>query len=134
LVSFNLNPASTSITDFLSSIASKYSLVYSWDATGAHSGSANWMRYAPGIPGNTLSTLDVNQGFWIRMTSADTLVVTETVPTTTNISLLTGAGGWNLVGHPSAVNRSLPVAFTSFGVPSTDFSLIYVYHANYNDQ
>ena len=58
LVSFSLQPASTAITDVLSSIDGNYDLVYAWDASGGHSGAGNWMRYAPGIPGNTLATLD----------------------------------------------------------------------------
>jgi hypothetical protein len=85
------------------------------------------MRYAPGIPGNTLTTLDESQGFWIRMTAADTLEITGSVPTTTNISLLTTASGWNLVGYPSMVNRSMPDALTAHGV--TAYSLVYAYHA-----
>jgi hypothetical protein len=68
-------------------------------------------------------------GFWIRMTSPDTLEVTGTAPTTTNIELLDNAGGWNLVGYPSAVNRSLPSALADHGV-GTNFSMMYAYHAN----
>jgi hypothetical protein len=128
LVSFNLHPASTAITDVLSSLGSNYDLVYAWDASGGHSGAGNWMRYAPGIPGNTLETLDETQGFWIRMTIADMLDITGTTPTTTNISLLTTASGWNLVGYPSVQNRSMPEALTTHGV--TDYSLVYAYHAN----
>ena len=133
LISFNLLPTSNAITDVLSSIAGNYNMVYAWDATGAHSSSGNWMRYAPGIPGNTLSTLDVNQGFWIRMTADDILVITGTPPTISYISLSTSAGGWNLVGYPSALNRSLPDAFSAHGVPSADFSSVYAYHANDSD-
>jgi hypothetical protein len=128
LVSFNLHPASTAISDVLSSLGSNYDLVYAWDASGAHSSAGNWMRYAPGIPGNTLSTLDETQGFWIRITTADTLEITGSVPTTTNISLSTNASGWNLVGYPSIVNRSMPEALTEHGV--TAYSLVYAYHAN----
>jgi hypothetical protein len=128
LVSFPLHPTSTVITDVLSSLGSNYDLVYAWDASGGHSGAGNWMRYAPGIPGNTLATLDETQGFWIRMTSADTLDITGTVPTTTNISLLTTASGWNLVGYPSDETRGMPEALTSHGV--SDYSLVYAYHAN----
>jgi hypothetical protein len=86
------------------------------------------MRYSPGIPGNTLATLDDIQGFWIRMLVDDTLEMTGSVPTTTNIGLLTVASGWNLVGYPSDVNRSMPEALTSNGV--TAYTLVYAYHAN----
>jgi parallel beta-helix repeat protein len=128
LISFNVHPDNTDITSVLSSIDGNYDLVYAWDATGAHSGAGNWMRYAPGIPGNTLSTLDETQGFWIRMTTADTLDIVGSAPTTTNISLLTTASGWNLVGYPSDENRSMPDALTTHGV--TAYTLVYAYHAN----
>jgi uncharacterized protein YjiK len=131
LVSFNLQPTSTAITDVLASIAGNYDLVYAWDASGAHAGAGNWMRYAPGIPGNTLSTLDETQGFWIRMTGEDTLEITGTAPTTTNISLSTTASGWNLVGYPSDENRGMPDALEAHGVE--EYSLVYAYHADDTD-
>jgi hypothetical protein len=131
LISFNVHPEDTAIATVLSSIDSQYDLVYAWDATGGHAGAGNWMRFAPGIPGNTLTTLDESQGFWIRMKSAGTLVITGTVPTTTNINLLTTASGWNLVGYPSIVNRSMPSALETHGV--TGYSLVYAYHANETD-
>jgi uncharacterized repeat protein (TIGR02543 family) len=128
LVSFKVHPTNTAIATVLGSISGNYELVYAWDASGAHSGSGNWMRYAPGIPGNTLATLDETQGFWIRMTTAATLDIVGTTPLTTNINLLTTASGWNLVGYPSAVNRSLPSALADHGV--TAYTLVYGYHAN----
>jgi hypothetical protein len=128
LVSFPLHPTNTDIANVLASVSGKYDLVYAWDATGAHSSAGNWIRYAPGLPGNTLSTVDETQGLWIRMTSAATLSITGTAPTTTNISLLTTANGWNLVGYPSLQTRTLPGAFTSNGV--MNYSLVYAYHAN----
>jgi hypothetical protein len=132
LISFNVHPGNTDIATVLSSIAGNYNLVYAWDATGAHSSSGNWIKYAPPPAppyANTLHNLDETMGFWIRMTAADTLEVTGTVPVTTNINLSVNAGGWNLVGYPSAVNRSLPAVFSSNGV-GTDFSLVYSFRAN----
>jgi hypothetical protein len=131
LVSFNVHPANTSPATVLSNIAGHYDLVYAWDATGAHSSSGNWMKYAPGGPSyaNSLLSLDEKMGFWIHMTAADTLDVVGNIPTTTNITLSTGAGGWNLVGYPSYVNRSLPNALSDNGA-GTDFSLVYAYHAS----
>jgi hypothetical protein len=131
LVSFRLHPTSTAITDVLASLGSNYDLVYAWDASGGHAGAGNWMRYAPGIPGNSLETLDETQGFWIRMTGEDNLDITGTVPTTTNISLPTNASGWNLVGYPSDETRGMPEALETHGV--TAYTLVYAYHANDSD-
>jgi hypothetical protein len=133
LVSFNVHPTNTAIATVLSSIAGNYSLVYAWDATGAHSSSGNWMNYDPTAPfGNTLSSLDEKMGFWINMTAPVTLDVTGSVPTTTNIELWDNAGGWNLVGYPSAENRLLPDALSAHGI-GTGFTLVYAYHANEAD-
>ena len=132
LISFNVHPDNTAIATVLASIAGNYNLVYAWDATGAHSASGNWMKYAPPPAppfANTLSNLDETMGFWIRMTAADTLEVTGTVPVTTNINLSVNAGGWNLVAYPSGENRSLPAALSNYGV-GTDFSLVYAFHAD----
>jgi hypothetical protein len=130
LVSFNVHPADTSIASVLASIAGNYNMVYAWDATGAHSASGNWIKYAPSAPPytNTLTNLDETMGFWIRMTSADTLEVTGLVPVTTEIHLYTNAGGWNLVGYPSATNRSLPLVLSANGL-GTDFTYVYTYRA-----
>jgi uncharacterized repeat protein (TIGR02543 family) len=122
LVSFNLHPVSTDITDVLSSISGSYDLVYAWDAT------TGWMKYDPGAPvySNDLNDLDETMGFWIKMKTADTLDVSGTAPVTSNIELKTG---WNLVSFPSTGSLGLPGALSTHGVGS-DFTLVYAYHAN----
>ena len=128
LVSFNVHPTNTDIVTVLSSIAGNYSLVYAWDAT---SSSNNWLMYDPSMPPflNSLNHLDETMGFWIYMTTADTLEVTGLIPVTTNVNVYANAGGWNLVAYPSGVNRPLPEALSDNGI-STDFSLVYAYDAD----
>jgi len=106
LVSFKLQPTSTAITDVLASISGNYTLVYAWDAE-----SQGWLVYDP-TGTSTLTTLDEKMGFWINMTSADTLIVTGTPPVSTTIAL---SAGWNLVGYPSNVPGTLPGILTSNG-------------------
>jgi hypothetical protein len=126
LVSFNLRPVSTAITDVLSGLVGTYDLVYAWNLPG-------WLKY-DNIPmsTDTLNTLDETTGFWIHITGTQalTLTVFGSLPTTTSIGLSTG---WNLVGYPSAVNRALPGALSDHGV-GTNFTLVYAYHANDADQ
>ena len=135
LVSFDLHLANSEISTVLSDISGHYDLVYAYDSTGAHATSGNWMKYDPTGPGyqNTLSSLDETMGFWIHMTAADTLEVTGTVPSNTEISLSDNAGGWNLVSYPSLANGALPAALSDHGV-GTDFSLVFAYHPQDVDQ
>jgi VCBS repeat-containing protein len=131
LVSFDLHPDDTGIAAVLASLAGHYNLVYAWDGSGASSGDGNWLKYAPNGPSyaNTLLSLDEKMGFWIRVTTADVLEITGVKPDSTAISLYTNAGGWNLVGYPSAKSAALPAILSANGV-GTDFSLVYAYHAS----
>lgn len=130
LVSFNLQPVSSTIEDVLSSITGNYNLVYAWDASGIHSASGNWMKFDPSTSiGNTLDTLDPTMGFWINMTVADKLIVTGSFQTNTTINLLDNVGGWNLVGFPSASSVGMPQALEENGVPRSAYSLVYAYYA-----
>jgi hypothetical protein len=132
LVSFNLHPADTAPGSVLASIAGSYDQVYAWDATGGHSGSGNWMSYAPSVPfGNTLTNLTEQMGFWIHITTENpvTLYVTGSLSTTTSIPLplSPAAGGWNLVGFPSGSEKALPDVLSNYGI-GTNYSLVYAYH------
>ena len=125
LVSLNIHPTSSTITDVLAPISGNYSLVFAWDAS-----TSLWKKYDPSVPfGNTLTSLDETMGFWIKMSSAQTLTISGSAPVTTNHALKTG---WNLVGYPSMTNRALPDVFSLHGV-GTDFSLVYAYHASDTD-
>jgi hypothetical protein len=130
LVSFNLHPMNTSIAAVLNSLDNDYDLVYGWDATGGHSGSGNWVKFAPGGPAyaNSLTNLDETMGFWIHMSSARTLNLVGNAVFTSSISMTTTAGGWNLVGYPSA-SSSADVA-TPLG---SHVNLVYAYHAGEAD-
>lgn len=127
LVSFNLHPVDTTLATVLAGIP--YDLVYAWDATGAHSGSGNWLK-ADTIPvtTDTLTNLDETRGFWIHVTAPATLNVIGSKPVDTTISLLTAAGTWNLVSYAGISDHSLPEAFSTHGA-GTDFSLVFAYHA-----
>jgi thermitase len=126
LVSFNLQPADTSIDVVLASIAGSYDLVYAWDGA-----TQTWQQYDPTGPAysNTLQNLDEKRGFWIHATFPVILSITGTPPTTTDIPVYSASSGWNLVGYPSIVERDLPGALQDHGV-GTDFSLVYAYQAN----
>ncbi len=108
LVSFHVHPADTATASVLDSIAGNYDLVYAWDAAGGHPGSGNWVKYDPNVGfGNTLTALDETMGFWIHMTTADTLVVQGSAPRLHRDRSLDGCrrlepGGVPLRGSPYA--------------------------------
>lgn len=125
LVSFNLHPTDTATGAVLANIAGHYNLVYAWDASGAHASSGNWLSYNPQYPLiGLLTELTENQGFWINMSVADTLVVTGALVASSSIPLYDNVGGWNLVGYPSAAAGNLPAA-----VPA-EAEFVWAYHAN----
>ena len=121
LVSFNVIPVSRAITDVLSSLAGHYDLAYAWNAPGQ-----TWLKYDDiAMSGDNLLQLDERQGFWIHITTtAQSLTVFGSLPTSTAIPLSVAGSGWNLVGYPSASNRTVSAALTGI-----DFSLVYAYHA-----
>ena len=113
LVSFNLRPVSTAITDVLSSLAGHYDLAYAWNAPGQ-----TWLKYDDiAMSGDNLSHVDETLGFWIHITTtAPTLTVFGSLPTTTGITLSGAGSGWNLVGYPSSATRALPGALTVWAI------------------
>ena len=123
LISFKVHPSNTAIASILSSISGNYDLVYAWNASS--SSSDKWLIYDPAASyGNTLTTLDNTQGFWVHMTAADDLVVSGTIPTSTSLSLFTG---WNLIGYPSNSDGTLPTVLSALG---TNYSLVYGYDSS----
>jgi hypothetical protein len=126
LVSFNLQPADTSIDVVLASIAGSYDRVYAWDGA-----TQTWQQHDPAAPAysNTLQNLDETRGFWIHITFPVILTVNGTPPATSDIPLYSNGGGWNLVGYPANISRDLPGALQDHGV-GTDFSMVYAYDAN----
>ena len=120
LVSFKFHPVSTLVADVLASVSPNYDLVYAWNGS-----TGQWMK-ADNVPLSSDSLNDLNEGmgFWIRMTAPDTLEVSGSTPTSTNITLYTG---WNLVGFPASASLALPGALSAHGLNSDSF-LVYTYH------
>lgn len=134
MVSFNLHPLSTSLTDVLKTVEGNYDLVYAYDSSvPTDPPGNNWLK-ADNLPEttDTLTQLDESRGFWIHMTTPDILEVVGTVVPTHNITLHTDAGGWNLVSYPGAALHLLPDALLDHGV-GTNYTLIYAYQPGSGD-
>lgn len=122
LISVPVQPTDTDISQVLASIAGNYDLVYAYDACDV---SDQWKNFNPSAPpfANDLTDVDETMGLWIHMTAADTLTVSGTTPSTTDIPL---CEGWNLVGYPSTQVRTVPDALASI---SGAYDLVYGYEA-----
>jgi hypothetical protein len=70
--------------------------------------------YDPGIPSflNTLSSLSVKDGYWVKVSEDVSLDVEGTVPTGASISV---NEGWNLVGYPRSSGEGAAGELASLG-------------------
>jgi hypothetical protein len=70
--------------------------------------------YDPGIPSflNTLSSLSVKDGYWVKVSEAVSLDVEGTVPSGASISV---NSGWNLVGYPRSTGKATGDELTTLG-------------------
>ncbi|NOR60839.1 MAG: hypothetical protein GQ469_09470, partial [Methanosarcinales archaeon] len=122
LISLPLMPEDTSITSVLSPINGNYSIVWEYNANDT---ADHWKKYDPGVPfGNDLTNIEPDKGYWIMMTSDDTLPISGTVPESTDIDLTTG---WNLVGFNSLDSKPIAEALSSI---NGNYSIVWAYNAN----
>ena len=123
LISIPRDQANTAITTVLSSISGSYDLVYAYDASDA---TDPWKKYNVNAPSysNDLTAVDESMGVWVHMTTADTLTVAGSIPTTTNIPLYQG---WNLVGYPGIQATAISEALSS---ADGKYTLVYAYDAS----
>ena len=103
LVSFYVEASDMSVATVLAPISSNLLQIKNLQSS-----------YDPGIPSflNTLSALNVKDGYWVQMSEATTLDVGGTVPSGASISV---KSGWNLVGYPKSTGKSPSDELTSLG-------------------
>jgi N-acetylneuraminic acid mutarotase len=116
LVSLPLQqPANVSPASVLSSISGAYEVVW------AYAGQS-WKVYDPNDSGgSTLTTMQAGNGYWIKMTSAQTLSVSGSQPPA-SLSLLSG---WNLVGYNGA--SCADAAMVPFSLTGGEFEVLWGY-------
>ena len=111
LISLPVVPASTSISDILSSIEGYYDAVQVYDGSSAQQ---QWSSYCAGGPpyANTLQQVDETMGLWVSVTDSVTLKVMGTRFSGTSIPLY---AGWNMVGYPVTGPKTISDALASIG-------------------
>ena len=122
LISLPLMPEDTSITSLLSSINGNYSIIWEYNASDT---TDHWKKYDPGVPfGNDLTNIEPGKGYWIMMTSDDTLPISGTVPESTDLDLKTS---WNLVGFNSLDSKPIAEALSSI---NGNYSIVWAYNTS----
>jgi hypothetical protein len=120
LVSFPLAAPTDSPRDLLASVAASYDLVYAWNGA-----TQSWESFLQPLPDpQTLSSLDLTEGFWIHMLAEDELRIGGSLPVATSVSL---DPGWNLVGFPASAPRAVETALSPI---AGKFTLLYEYDAS----
>jgi probable HAF family extracellular repeat protein len=103
LVSLPFQPANTAIASVLSGIADAYEVVWAYPGQ-------SWKVYDPNdAGGSTLTTMQAGMGYWIKMTTAKSLTLSGTAPSS-SLSLLQG---WNLVGYNGTSCTATSTALSS---------------------
>lgn len=124
----------TSINNTLVSVNDSYISVHTYNNTDLDD---QWKSYNPSLPywvKQDLRYINTTQGFWIRMASADELVVygNITIPNSFPITL-----GWSLLGYTSHEKHTIDYALTDI---DACYTIIWMFNATddsyyyYNNQ
>ena len=121
LISSPLILSDPSPSAVFSSVSGNYGDVFAYDGCDT---ADPWEWFNPGIPGNDLTAVSHQLGYWVDMTSADILSLSGEHPLETTINL---CQGWNLIGYPSVVTQPIETALSSI---AGHYSLVKQYKAS----
>lgn len=122
LISIPLVPGDINTASVLPPISGNYSIIWEYNASDT---TDHWKKYEPSAPfGNDLTEMEPGKGYWILMTSDNTLSITGTVPELTDIDLKTG---WNLIGYNSLDSQPITDARSSI---TGNYDIIWEYNAS----
>ncbi|UCE39403.1 MAG: hypothetical protein JSW00_09330 [Thermoplasmata archaeon] len=108
LISVPLIQVNTSMEYVLQTIEGNYITIQ-----GYHAGKSRpWLHWHKNKPKYFNDDIEINhkEGYYIRMTNPDYLIVAGRVPSETQIPLKTG---WNLIGYPCLINQTRDDALSS---------------------
>lgn len=112
LLSLPFTPANTSVESVFFTVNEKIDAVQYYDASN---NSDHWKIYRPSADPehNDLKSVDSRMGLWVSVTNASGFVLhgNGSIPKSVAILLL---AGWNLIGYPSMVNRTVSEVFQYF--------------------
>jgi hypothetical protein len=116
LLSLPVTQSSENLNDILESIDGKWDCIQTYDPLSPEP----WKTNATFRPDqlNDFNTLNHKQGFWINITEPDVnLTVIGYILISTSVNL---SAGWNLVGYPSLVEKSISDALSGTGYDAVE--------------
>jgi|GEM_PF-4544471 len=115
-ISFPLQPLNNSIEPLFASTAGIWDIVEFYNTSDVND---HWKSYATFKPPqlNDLHFLVRQWGFWLHVNSATTLTIYGMAVSYTEIPLM---AGWNMVGYPSMVSRSVADALAGTGYDAVE--------------
>ena len=132
LISTPLMPLNDSIENVTANIAANLTAVWAYRYNST-SGSMEWLSYSPAPASDTLHHIEAGWGYWVSVTSDDTLTIKGTFfPTgTTPPPTYDVYTGWNLIGFHSQANKNASIylsnLYSTQGAPL--WSTLYKYTA-----
>ncbi len=124
LISVYCEANNMSVSNVLSSLDNNYVSIHTYDR---YDPSDKWKAYKPDLPSwviQDLSTISVEEGYWINMENDDSFVFNGTLKFPRIIFLFED---WNLVGYPSNKTRLVNETFVDV-LPNLDS--VHMYNAS----
>ena len=111
------------VSEVLSPIQGQYEIVWAYNASDT---ADPWKKYVPGAPewANDLEAMIPGQGYWIKMTQADTLAMGGLPLALTQIDLVSG---WNLIGYPSTDSQDIGDALSQI---DGNYEIVWAYNSS----
>lgn len=124
LISYPASLDNSSVNSVLSSLGSNYTSLHYYDSLDK---SDLWEAHHKNLTSSAiqdLENLSSKKGYWIYMVNESILQNSGTINAVETIQVY---AGWNLIGYPSNVTRTITAAFSSI---NGSYSSIYTYYAN----
>ncbi len=123
LISLPCEPENTTLASVMTSVSGNYSAVYAYDSTDS---SNPWRTSftSRSEKFNDLKNMTSTKGYWVKMSSNDTLENNGTILEVTEVSLYASPQSLNLIGYPSLGMKSISNALSGI---SNGYVAIYSY-------
>jgi hypothetical protein len=123
LVSLPCVPENESMQSLLDPFGDQLISIHEYDPEAA----VVWHAYNPNLPGwviQGMDTIDRKKGYWVNLESDLNYNMNASTVSPNRIYLVPG---WNLIGYPTLVNRTIPPALDAI---NGTYDFVYLYNAS----